>query len=51
VTGIKYDSILTIVEQITKYEYFILFRESIDAPKTAHTVIRIIVANHRLLQK
>jgi hypothetical protein len=49
--GIKYNSILTVIKQITKYKYFILFRESTDAPKTAHIVIRIIVANHRLPQE
>jgi DNA mismatch repair ATPase MutS len=47
-TGIEYDSILTVVKQIIKYGYFIPFRESINAPKTAHIVIRIIIANHGL---
>jgi hypothetical protein len=51
VTGIEYDSILTVVERITKYGYFIPFREGTDAPKTAHTVIRMIVANHGLPQE
>jgi hypothetical protein len=47
-TGIEYDSILTVVERMTKYGYFIPFRESTDAPRTAHTVIRTVVANHGL---
>jgi hypothetical protein len=51
ITGIEYNSILTVVERITKYGYFILFRESIDAPKTAHIVIRIIMANYKLPQE
>jgi hypothetical protein len=51
VTRIEYDSILTVVERITKYRYFISFRESTDTPKTAHIVIRMIVANHGLPQE
>jgi hypothetical protein len=51
VTGIEYDLILIVIKQIIKYRYFILFRESTDVPKTAHTVIRMIVANHRLPQE
>jgi hypothetical protein len=51
VTGIEYDLILTVVKQITKYEYFILFRESINAPKTTHIIIRLIIANYKLSQK
>ena len=30
-TGTKYDSILVVVDRLTKYVYFILFREAIDA--------------------
>jgi hypothetical protein len=51
VTGIEYNSILTIVKQITKYRYFILFWKSTDASKTAYIVIRIIVANYGLSQE
>jgi hypothetical protein len=48
VTGIKYDSILVIVERLTKYAYFIPYKESHTAEELAYAFERTIVCNHGL---
>ena len=48
VTGMEYDSILTITERMTKYGYFIPCNESMTAPQTANLILRTVIANHGL---
>jgi len=45
---IKFDSILTIVDRLTKYTMFIPFRETATAPVLAYTILRELVSNHGL---
>ncbi len=45
---VKFDSILTIVDRLTKYTMFIPFRETATAPVLAYTILRELVSNHGL---
>lgn len=45
-TGVTYDSILVIVERLTKYAHFIPYLESSTAAEFAYIFIKTIVANH-----
>ena len=47
-TGIFYDSIIVIVNQLTKFLYYILYREVIDAKELSYVFYRYIVSMHRL---
>ena len=46
-TGQVCDSILVIVDRLTKYAYFIPTRESIQAQDMAYLVLRTLLANHQ----
>ena len=50
VTGITYDSILVVVDRLTKYAQFILWREKESANKLAKTILKKIVSNHGIPQ-
>ena len=50
VTGIIYDSILVVMDQLTKYAQFIPWREKESADKLAKTMLKDIVSNHGILQ-
>ena len=50
-TGVEYDSILVITERLTKYGYFIPYLEASDAKALAYTFLRVIIANHGLLEE
>ena len=47
-TGQVCDSILVIVDRLTKYAYFIPTRESIQAQDMAYLVLRTLLANHQV---
>ena len=47
-TGQVCDSILVIVDRLTKYAYFIPTRESIQAQDMAYLVLRTLLANHQM---
>ena len=48
VTGVTYDSILVVVDRLTKYAHFIPWREKKSADKLAKTMLKEIVSNHRI---
>ena len=48
VTQTMYDSILVITNRLTKYEYFLPYKETTSAEDLAYTFLRTIVANHEL---
>ena len=50
-TGVEYDSILVIIERLTKYGYFIPYLEASDAEALAYTFLRVIIANHGPLEE
>jgi hypothetical protein len=51
ISNAQYDSILIIINRLTKYGYFLPYRESNIIKELAYTFLRRIVANHRLLRK
>ena len=51
ISNAQYDSILIITDRLTKFGYFLPYRESSTAKKLAYIFLRRIVANHGLLKK
>ncbi|KAL2004781.1 hypothetical protein VTN00DRAFT_3309 [Thermoascus crustaceus] len=45
-TGIIYDSILVIVDRLTKYTYFLPYKKSSNVEELAYTFLQIIFGNH-----
>ena len=45
-TGVKYDSILTVVDRLTKWSYFIPYKESWSAEQLADVIYRHITSVH-----
>ena len=43
-----YDSILVITDRLTKYRYFIPYKEASSAEELAYMFLRVIAANHEL---
>ena len=48
VTKVKYDSILVIVDRLTKYAYYLPYLKSANAEDLAYTFLRTILGNHGL---
>lgn len=48
VTKVKYDSILVIVDRLTKYAYYLPYLKSATAEDLAYTFLRTILGNHGL---
>jgi hypothetical protein len=47
-SGAKYDSIFVVTDRLTKYGYFIPYKESSSAEELAYVFLRIIASNHGL---
>ncbi|KAF4415710.1 Transposon Ty3-I Gag-Pol polyprotein [Colletotrichum fructicola] len=45
-TGTHFDSVLVIVDRLTKYAYFIPYKEASNAEECAYTFLKYIIANH-----
>jgi hypothetical protein len=50
-TGISYDSILVIVDRLTKYVHLMLYREALIAEDLAYVFNKTIIAEHGILDK
>ena len=48
VTGVEFDSILVIIDRLTKYTYILLYKEASIVEDLAYTFLRTIVTNYRL---
>ncbi len=46
--GVKFDSILTIVDRLIKYTMFISFKKTTTASVLMYTILQELVSNHRL---
>ena len=46
-----YALILVITDRLTKYRYFILYKEALSAEELAYMFLRVIAANHELLKE
>jgi hypothetical protein len=51
ITGIEYDSILVIINRLTKYIYIILYLEASMAEDFVYAFLRVVVANHSIPEK
>ena len=51
VTGVEFDSILVIIDRLTKYTYILLYKEASIVEDLTYTFLRIIVTNYRLLEE
>jgi hypothetical protein len=51
ITGIEYDSILVIINKLTKYTYIILYLKASTAEDLAYIFLKVIVANHNTPEK
>jgi hypothetical protein len=51
ISNAQHNSILVITDRLTKFDYFLLYRESSTAEELAYIFFRRIVANHELLKK
>jgi len=49
--GVKFDSILTIVDRLIKYTMFISFKKTATASVLTYTILQELVNNHRLSKK
>jgi hypothetical protein len=47
-TGVIYDLIMIVTDRLTKYAYFIPYKEGFTAENLAYMFNKHIVANHRL---
>ena len=50
-TGTMYDSILVIVDTLTKYTYLELYKEAFTAEDLAYIFNKIVIARHGILDK
>ena len=50
-TNVTYNSILVITDRLTKYGYFIPYKESSNTEDLVYVFLRIVVANHGLLEE
>ena len=50
ITDIKYDSILVVVDRLTKYAHIIPWKEKGNAKDLAKVILKKIIANHGILQ-
>ena len=51
ITGVVYNIIQVIMERITRYRYFILYKESSNTKEFVYVFNRIIIAQYRLLEE
>jgi hypothetical protein len=48
---VVFDSILVITDRLTKYGYFILYKESLLVEELAYAFNKYIIGNHRILKE
>jgi hypothetical protein len=51
IIGIKYDSILVIMDKLIKYIYIILYLEANIAEDLAYIFLRVVIANYNALEE
>ena len=49
-TNVEYNSIWTITDLLTKYTYFIPYKEGLSAEQLAYMFQRIVITVHRMLE-
>jgi hypothetical protein len=51
IIGVEYDSILVVINRLTKYTYIILYLEVNIAENLAYTFLRVVITNYNILEK
>jgi hypothetical protein len=51
IIGIEYNSILVVMDKLTKYIYIILYLEANTAEDLAYAFLRVVIANYNALEK
>ena len=51
ITGVVYDSILIVIDRLTKYAYFISYKEELTAENLVYVFNRNVIANYGILKK
>jgi hypothetical protein len=51
ITGVVFDSILVVTDRLTKYGYFILYKESLLAEELAYAFNKHIIGNYGISKK
>ena len=51
ITEVVYDSILVVIDRLTKYAYFISYKEGLTAEDLAYAFNRNIIANYDILEE
>jgi hypothetical protein len=51
ITGVTFDSVLVVTDRFTKYEYFILYKESLLVKKLIYAFNKHIIGNYGILKK
>jgi hypothetical protein len=51
IIGVVFNSILVIIDRLTKYGYFILYKESLLIKELAYTFNKYIIGNYGILKK
>ena len=49
--GVEYNAILVIVDWLTKYAYFLPYKEALTAKDLAYIFLKIVVSKYRLLEE
>ena len=50
-TGFVSDSIIVVIDRLTKYRHFVLYKEASNAKDLIYTFLKVIIAAYRLLDK
>jgi hypothetical protein len=51
IIGVEYNSILVVMDRLTKYTYIILYLKASIAEDLAYMFLRVVVANHSAPEK
>jgi hypothetical protein len=51
ITEVVFDSILVVIDRLTKYGYFILYKESLLTEELAYAFNKHIIGNHEISKK
>jgi hypothetical protein len=51
ITGVVYDSILVVIDRLTKYAHFIFYKEGLTAEDLVYAFNRNVIANHGILEE
>ena len=51
ITGVIYDSVLVVIDRLTKYAYFIPYKEGLIIENLVYAFNRNVIANYEILEE